>query len=255
MGKKQDLSKMDNWIRNEYERNTQRIEDNLSKDGSFDPDKINSKILYHRIQMQILEQEELKKKMDIEKQMQRRAKLHQMQKWTCILTMLLITTFTVSMTSEAARAHLKNAFEYITGDESNALHKKELSVRQEIQKEIGIPVPILQYKPKGKKIFKYNIELEKNAATIKYQCENITINLYMINTDKMEVNNQTKSGKKIKDISVMRGSFTIPVEETKNLENKELSYSAQWNYEKGYYRLTGTSNKKEFLKIVEYICF
>lgn len=255
MGKKQDLSKIDDWIREEYDRNTQRIEDNLSNDGSFDPDKINSKILYHRIQMQILEQEERQKKMDAEKQMQKKARLHQTQKWACIFTMILTTTFMVSMTSEAARAHLKNALEYFLSDETNEVHEKELAARQEIQKKIGIPVPILQYKPKGEEIFEYDIKLENNAATIKYQCENITINLYMINTDKTKPNNQSKNGKKIKNISVMSGALTIPVEEIKNQENKEPSYSAQWNYEKGYYRLIGTSNKEEFLEIVEYICF
>ncbi|MCI9547282.1 MAG: DUF4367 domain-containing protein [Lachnospiraceae bacterium] len=255
MGKKQDLSKMDNWIRNEYERNTQRIEDNLSKDGSFDPDKINSKILYHRIQMQILEQEELKKKMDIEKQMQRRAKLHQMQKWTCILTMLLITTFTVSMTSEAARAHLKNAFEYITGDESNDEQEKELVACQEIQKELDIPVPTLIFRPGKQTGFKYNIDHDNATAIIEYECEDTIITLHLAHENKIDVNTETTQEKPIKNINIMHGTLSVPIQKITISENKETFFSSQWKYKKGYYKLSGNVTEKEFIKILKYTYF
>ena len=44
------FDKLDEWIKAEYDRETKEIEDSLSDDGSFDPNKIDSQELYQRIQ-------------------------------------------------------------------------------------------------------------------------------------------------------------------------------------------------------------
>ena len=50
MGKNLKFDKLNEWIKAEYDRETKKIEDSLSNDGSFDPDKIDSEELFQRIQ-------------------------------------------------------------------------------------------------------------------------------------------------------------------------------------------------------------
>ena len=42
MGKNSKFDKLNEWIKAEYDRETEEIEESLSNDGSFDPNRIDS---------------------------------------------------------------------------------------------------------------------------------------------------------------------------------------------------------------------
>ena len=60
MKKRHRFDKLDDLLREEYERKVREIEDDLSDDGSFDPDKVDSDMLLSRIKKQIQEREKEK---------------------------------------------------------------------------------------------------------------------------------------------------------------------------------------------------
>lgn len=60
-------------------------------------------------------------------------------------------------------------------------------------------------------------------------------------------------GKKIEEVEVMGGFFTIPIQEVKNEKDKRASFAAQWEYEEGYYQLSGKAEEEEFITIVKNI--
>ena len=83
MGKKTKFDKLNEWIKKEYDRETQEIEDSLSKDGSFDPNRVNSEELFRRIQAGIKEKEEQKEETETQKKKVGIGR-YQVRKWAAL---------------------------------------------------------------------------------------------------------------------------------------------------------------------------
>ena len=92
-------------------------------------------------------------------------------------------------------------------------------------------------------------------AMIKYQYDDLVLFLWMVNKNRAETSGMVLHGKKIKEVDVMEGLFTIPVQEIKDTTDIKFTYAAQWEYKEGYYQLSGKVVEKEFLKIVESIYY
>ncbi len=269
MRKKQKLNKLDQWMKAEYDRKTQEIEENLSKDGSFDPDKIDSEALFQRILAQIEEDERNKQQDKGEKKVKKGIDMYQVQRWVALFVVSVVGIFLASMTSEANRTYFKHTIRYLVGNEvlmeigNDGMGKgnsvvdqdEELLAFQEIEEKVGIPVPVFRYKPDVCRGFRYNIELGNAAAAIEYQYDKAIINLRMFNENKAEAYGATVHGKVIKKIDVLEGVITIPVHKIKDSGDKEPTYVAQWKYKSGYYQLSGKVVEKEFLEIIENIYY
>lgn len=270
MEKRHKFGRLDKLIKTEQDRQAQKIEEGLSQDGSFDPDKIDSEALYQRIQEGIRENRERKKRMELERAMIRRKKrLRWVEKTACFFIVAGITAFCASMTSEANRTYLNDKMRYLVGDEvvirmgndeeqvtmDNLNEEERALAYQEIQDKLGIPVPIFQYEPEGKEEFKYNIWHENAIATIRYQYEDAIINVCMINKDKAEVSGMATQGKIIEEVDVLRGALTIPVQRIEDTGDEKSGYAAQWEYKGGYYQLSGKVEEEEFLGILENIYY
>lgn len=171
------------------------------------------------------------------------------------------------MTSEANRTYLGDRIRYLMGDEvavyvtsngeqkSSESEEEERVAYQEIKEELGIPVPIFKYNPCTKGTFKYNITHKDSSATIGYQCGDIILTLLMVNKKRTETSGMEIHGEKIKEVDVMRGAYTVSVQKVKNTTDIKADYVAQWEYEDGYYQLSGKVEEKEFLKIMENIYY
>ena len=105
MGKKTKFDKLNEWIKKEYDRETQEIEDSLSNDGSFDPNRVNSEELFRRIQAGIKEKEEQKEETETQKKKVGIGR-YQVRKWAALFFVAIIGVFLASMTSEANRSYL-----------------------------------------------------------------------------------------------------------------------------------------------------
>lgn len=269
MGKKRKVNRLDDWLREEYDRKTQEIEDNLSKDGSFDPDRIDGDALYQRIMEKIQEEEGKQEKIKLEKRGKKKVDIYQVGKWVAVFFVSLTGIFLLSMTSEANRTYLKHTVQYMMGDEvvlkmgnneeveeeSTKIQEKEVIARQEIEEKIGIPVPAFQYEPNDSIGFEYNIELGNEAAAIEYQYKDVILNLRMINCNKADGYGVAVHGKVIKKVKIMRGMISVPVQEIKDPGDQKSTFAAQWEYKNGYYQLSGKIEKEEFLRIVEDIIY
>ncbi len=269
MGKKRKGNKLDALLREEYDRRTQEIEDSLSKDGSFDPERIDGDALYQRIMERIQEEEGKREEIKLKKKERRKVNIRQVGKWAAVFFVAMIGIFLASMTGEANRTYFKHTVQYMMGDEvvlkmgnneegeeeSAEMRKEEVLARQEIKEKVGISVPIFKYEPEGRVGFQYNIELGNAAAVIEYQYKNAIINLRMINSKRTEVYGLVVHGKIIKEIEMLEGAVTTPVTKIKDSGDKEPTYAAQWEYEDGYYQLSGKLEEQEFLKVMEYIFY
>ncbi len=261
MGKRDKFDELDKRLRAEYDRKIQEIEDDLSDDGSFDSDRINSEMLYQRIQERIREREEEKEKIQREK----KKRWYRVERVAVVSVVTVVGIFLASMTSEANRTYLGDRIRYLMGDEvavcvrSNEEQKNEESeesaVYREIEEQIGISVPHFRYRPSTENTFEYKIMHESSMAMMEYQYDDILLTLWMVNKNRAETSGMVLHGKKIKEVDVMEGLFTIPVQEIKDTTDIKFTYAAQWEYKEGYYQLSGKVVEKEFLKIVESIYY
>lgn len=268
MGKKNRFDKLDELLQEEYDREVRTIEENLSNDGSFDPSRIDSEALYLRIQEEIKAREEAKKKSEEEEKEKKREKRervwHVMRQAAIFIIVLLVGIFGASMSSEAYRSRLNDKIQYLRGNE--VVHRiggdggdsmvqgdeEELQAYQQIKDGIGIPVPYLIYKKNIEKAFKYDI-IDEGTSMIKYQYGDVILRLYMANKDRTDISGTVFHGKKVKEVEIMGGLVTVPIQEIKDETDVKASFAAQWEYENGYYQLSGKMEEKEFIEIVENI--
>lgn len=271
MGKKNRFDKLDELLQEEYDREVRTIEENLSNDGSFDPSRIDSEALYLRIQEEIKAREEAKKKSEEEKKEKKWEKRervwHVMRQAAIFIIVLLVGVFGASMASEAYRSRLTDKIQYLTGNEvvhrvgGDEAHdtieddEEEIQAYQQIKEKVGISVPYLNYMENIERVFKYNI-INDGTAMMEYQYGDMILNLCMINKDRTDISGTVFHGKKIKEVEIMGGGLiTVPIQEIKEQKDVKASFAAQWEYEEGYYQLSGKMGEKDFIEIVENISY
>lgn len=268
MRKKQKLNKLDQWMKAEYDRKTQEIEDNLSKDGSFDPDKIDSEALFQRIQAQIEENERNKERDRGEKKVKKGIDMYEVQRWVALFVVSVVGIFLASMTSEANRTYLKYTIRYLVGNEvvieagndegkgnSVTEQEEELLACQEIEEKIGVQVPDFNYRPDIQTNFRYNIEFGNAVAAIEYQYGEKIVSLRVINSNRTEAYGGAIHGKVIKQIKALEDTVIVPVQKIKDPGDKEPTYAAQWEYKGGVYQLSGKLEEEDFLEMIENIYY
>lgn len=270
MKKRRKFGKLDKLIKAEQDRQARKIEENLSQDGSFDPDKIDSEALYQRIQEGIHENREQKKKMELERAMIKRNKrLRWVEKTACFFIVAGITAFCASMTSEANRTYLNDKIQYLAGNEvvvqvgnheeqesmENIGEGERILAYEEIQEKLGVLVPAFSYEPEGEKGFEYRIWHENSIATIDYQYDDVVISFCIVNKDKAEVSGIAIDGKIIEKVEILQGVLNIPIQKIENPGDEKPVYTAQWEYKGGYYQLSGKIEEKNFLEIVKSIYY
>lgn len=271
MGKENRFGRLDEMLQEEYGREVRDIEENLSSDGSFDPDRIDSEALYLRIQEEIKAREEKKKKGEEEQKEEEKEKKgkfwHVMERVAIIIIVVSVGIFGVNMTSEARRERLGDKIRYLMGDEvvvrrvgdgadtAIVSDGDELQAYQQIKEEIGILVPYLSYKKNIEKTFSYDIIHEGTAAVVVYRYSGVILRLCMVNKNRTDISGTVFHGKKIKEVEIMGGLVTVPIQEIKDETDIKASLAAQWEYEGGYYQLSGKMEEKEFIEIVENITY
>lgn len=270
MGKKTKFDKLNEWIKQEYDRETQEIEDSLSNDGSFDPNRVNSEELFQRIQAGIKEREKQKEEQKEGPGAQQKKvgiSGYQVRKWAALFFVTIIVIFLASMTSEANRSYLMYKIQYLVGDEivldkGNAGDAEDMGKwqgekynRQEAEEKLGIPIPDFQYKLELNTEDAYNIQYGEAIATVEYEYDDNIVNLRMINRNKADAHGIDFQGKVLKKINVRKGMISIIVLEVKAEDDEEVTLAAQWEYQEGYYQLSGKIEEDEFINILKNIAY
>ncbi len=266
MGKKTKFDKLNEWIKKEYDRETQEIEDSLSNDGSFDPNRVNSEELFRRIQAGIKEKEEQKEETETQKKKVGIGR-YQVRKWAALFFVAIIGVFLASMTSEANRSYLMYKMQYLVGNEvvlnegngddreDVVIWKEEQKAKQEIEDELGIYVPDFRYKLRIFANDAYNIQYGSAVATIEYQYGDNILNLRMLNRNNADIAGIEFQGRIIKNLELLNGAITMAVLEIEAPGDENVTLAAQWEYKEGYYQLSGKIGEKEFIKVLESIFY
>ena len=267
MGKTSKFDKLDEWLKAEYDRETKDIEDSLSNDGSFDPDRIDSDELLQRIKSGIKARDEQEVKSGVEEKKQR-ITVQKVGKCAALFFVALTGVFLASMTSRANRSYFMYKMQYLIGDEvvanegngdhkNNTIEKKRShQAEQEIEKKLGISVPLFLYKLQMKTNDDYNIQYGDNIAIVEYLYNNsIIVNLRMYNKNNTDISSVDFQGKTIKELSLKEGAISAVIVKIEAPQNEEPTLAAQWEYENGYYQLSGKIEESEFLKILKSISY
>ncbi len=266
MGKNSKFDKLNEWIKAEYDRETEEIEESLSNDGSFDPNRIDSEELFQRIQSRIREREVQETENGIQGK-KRRITVQKAGKWAALFFVALTGVFFASMTSRANRSYLMYKVQYLIGDEmvtnegngdnknSTIEKKRGHQVKQEIEEKLGISVPLFLYKLQMKTNDQYNIQYGDNIAIIEYTCDDTIVNLRMFNKINTDISAIDFQGKIIKELSLKEGVISAVIVKIESPQDEEPTLAAQWEYENGYYQLSGKVEESEFLKILKSISY
>lgn len=264
MGKISKFDKLNEWIKAEYDKKTEEIENSLSDDGSFDPDRIDSDELFRRIQARIRENE----KRNVENTGMRKKifwlNRYRVRKYAAFLVVAIIATFLASMTSEANRSYLEYKVRYLVGseitlDEGNEdnssninLEEEKRQIEQEIENALDIRVPSLEY---NLTINSYDIQYGDAVATIEYQYKENIVNFRMYNKNKTDIKGIDFQGKIIQNLTLRVDAINAVVLEINDPGDEEVTLAAQWEYQNGYYQLSGKVQEEDFLKILKTIFY
>ena len=260
------FDKLDEWIKAEYDRETKGIEDSLSDDGSFDPNKIDSQELYQRIQSRIREKEEQETKSEVQEK-RRGITRQRVGKCAALFCVAVTGVFLASMTSEANRSYFMYKMQYLIGDEAEAdvgseadsnnivKKKRQEKIGEEIESQLDVLVPYFEYGLQLDVDDAYNIEPENAVAAIEYQYSDNVINLKMVNRNKTDTVGLDFRGKEIAELKLKRETIIIHVMKTRDNKDEEDVLTAQWEYQNGNYQLTGKVKKSEFIKILKSISY
>lgn len=128
----------------------------------------------------------------------------------------------------------------------------EEEVRQEIEGELGVLVPILLYKPEGMRLIDYSVDTDVMEAILKYEYEECRIYIYVSkNYSDSAINLQTDD-KEVDKVTVESCGIEIPFYEYWNPE-KNKYYMTGFEYLNTYYLICGMIEENEFQKILENI--
>ena len=212
MGKNLKFDKLNEWIKAEYDRETKKIEDSLSNDGSFDPDKIDSEELFQRIQSRTGEKEEQEIKSGVQgkRKVITRQKVGKCAAFFCTT---VIGVFLASMTSEANRSYFMYQMQYLVGNEitlyegneegSNNIEnkKREEKIETEIKNQLDVLVPYFDYKLQLASDDAYSIPYGNTVAILEYQYNKNIMSLRIFNKNRVDISGREFEGKIIKELT------------------------------------------------------
>lgn len=143
----------------------------------------------------------------------------------------------------------------IDNEEKENVLLEEETVYQEIAEELGIAPIWLGYIPDGMELDSYTVMESTGWATVNYLYEDYSISVQMTKKTKESSSNIQWDGayQKIEEISNDYGYGNCI--EAYCLDEDYISYAAGITYGNGYYRISGFTDKTEFLKILQQIYF
>lgn len=178
----------------------------------------------------------------------------------------LISVFAASMTSKANRQYFINSMKYLAGndvkmivdnvDNNDRYEKTEEMAIEEIEKELGIEMPELHYRPKGFEFVSCEVGEHGNFAFMEYKYRGSVATLYVQRKDDAQDSLYFDfPGEKTETLHLKNTQFPMEAYEIKTDDNSKSGFVAQWNRNEVFYLFTGKIDKEEFTEIAENILF
>lgn len=251
-------------LHEETEKEAAKIEKEILKDSTLEEIKVSDEMekrLAEQIQAYEKTQSQKKKKVHRHSPLFRRRVM-------VAAAVLMIAAVATSVTAVGSKSYLKEIIEKFTGEEGQASvinvedmdtqaseSADETQVYREIEKELGIQVVRMEYKPKTMLLQKHMIdEVQKKAQLFyEYKGEIVTYSIYM-NAEDSSLG-QKESDEVIDKFTVENNKKKIQVTKYQIKGHEEMGFLAEFEDYGVHYQLRGVTEQDEFKKILKNLKF
>ncbi|MDD6617401.1 MAG: DUF4367 domain-containing protein [Clostridiales bacterium] len=201
----------------------------------------------------------------IKEKTEKKSVWHRAAKWASVAAIFCVSIVVLTMSSEANREYVKDTVSYYVGDnvvvksrsgDDNAIRGvSEEEMRQDIKEKLNIEVPKFRYQPEEMELVKYEIYDKDKMALIYYEIKKEKMILCTSENDNDKYNVKFYDGNLIDTIEVSGEEFLVNIFENSDKNTEEKKYSAKWETQNIYYRLSGNIEKEEIYKILKKMTF
>lgn len=268
------------WLAEEYEKETEEMEKILFPDGVIPDDgetEEEAKAAYQRLVEKLKadgvykEDETDSIKTDDHKENVKivylpEKKSHKAARVAAAVLVCSAGIFAASMTSQANRSYFIDSVRYWVGDDTSIsiendegnekAQKDEQMAIDNVEKELGVNVPLILERPKGFKFKDYRVNAESGYAFFEYSYNGEILTIYINKYDK-----ETKSsgasldGKEIDTIKLPEEEISIQIKKIMAKGDKKASYVAYWNSSTVFYQIESQMEEQKFIKLIKNIKF
>ena len=268
------------WLAEEYEKETEEMERILFPDGVIPDDgetEEEAKAAYQRLVEKLKadgvykEDETDSIKTDDHKENVKivylpEKKSHKAARVAAAVLVCSAGIFAASMTSQANRSYFIDSVRYWVGDDTSIsiendegnekAQKDEQMAIDNVEKELGVNVPLIPERPKGFKFKDYRVNAESGYAFFEYSYNGEILTIYINKYDK-----ETKSsgasldGKEIDTIKLPEEEISIQIKKIMAKGDKKASYVAYWSSSTEFYQIESQMEEQKFIKLIKNIKF
>ena len=268
------------WLAEEYEKETEEMERILFPDGVIPDDgetEEEAKAAYQRLVEKLKadgvykEDETDSIKTDDHKENVKivylpEKKSHKAARVAAAVLVCSAGIFAASMTSQANRSYFIDSVRYWAGDDTSIsiendegnekAQKDEQMAIDNVEKELGVNVPLILERPKGFKFKDYRVNAESGYAFFEYSYNGEILTIYINKYDK-----ETKSsgasldGKEIDTIKLPEEEISIQIKKIMAKGDKKASYVAYWSSSTEFYQIESQMEEQKFIKLIKNIKF
>lgn len=177
-----------------------------------------------------------------------------------VACIICLGIFGVSMTSEANRAYMMEQVNSLVGNEvSVTIDNKEdreitgldeSEAAAEIEAQLLVEVPTFAYKPGGMKFETAEILTEFNTALINYRINEQIMNLYIATNEEDAARVFALDGELVAHVENEYQGIDIAISSLQSEGQTEPLYIAQWKYKNNYYIFDAMISLEEFQNIL-----
>ena len=268
------------WLAEEYEKETEEMERILFPDGVIPDDgetEEEAKAAYQRLVEKLKadgvykEDETDSIKTDDHKENVKivylpEKKSHKAARVAAAVLVCSAGIFAASMTSQANRSYFIDSVRHWVGDDTSIsiendegnekAQKDEQMAIDNVEKELGVNVPLILERPKGFKFKDYRVNAESGYAFFEYSYNGEILTIYINKYDK-----ETKSsgasldGKEIDTIKLPEEEISIQIKKIMAKGDKKASYVAYWSSSTEFYQIESQMEEQKFIKLIKNIKF
>ena len=243
-----------------------RIVEQLKKEGKWEEDDAEEKAPEKETPgLRSMLSEEDWEALQLGRKVQAQGRRRYVKRFVQMAATVLICVLAVSMSSEANRQYIMGMVNTIIGNGSQRAvvdtkgtvfnrDKKEGEAYEEIEEKLGIPVPRLTCLAEGMAYDSYFLSEGLRDGSVFYTYGEMIVTLGIHKREGGSVMNQTFGGELVNKSKIEVNGLPVQIYEMEH-EGGEHSYIAEFEWEDGYYVLTGKMEREAFLKVVQGIAF
>lgn len=243
-----------------------RIVEQLKKEGKWEEDDAEEKAPEKETpDLRSMLSEEDWEALQLGRKVQAQGRRRYVKRFVQMAATVLICVFAVSMSSEANRQYIMGMVNTIIGNGSQraAVDTKETvfnrdreegEAYEEIEEKLGIPVPRLTCLAEGMAYDSYFLSEGLRDGSVFYTYGEMIVTLSIHKRDGTSIISQTFGGELADQFRIKVNELSVQIYEMEH-EEGEHSYIAEFEWEDGYYVLTGKIEREAFLKVVQGLAF